>query len=181
MKCENVRDLLTTDYIDGELDEGARKEVVSHLESCARCRQFEEAVQRAAVAPFRGIQICSAPASLWHRVRRGIEQECEGGLRAAMWSVWKMLVHSRRAVFAGASLAAVIIIAVFLARVPSPISSGTRLSSSDSVEVNDYVWEQFLALSYEGNNETEIPAANGTDHSGTTSENFGTVIEQYLL
>lgn len=92
-----------------------------------------------------------------------------------------MLVHARRAAFAGASVAAVIIIAVFLARVLSPMSGGTRLSSSDSVEVNDYVWEQFLALSYEGNNDTEIPAANGTDHSGTTSDNFGTVIEHYFL
>jgi len=181
MKCEEMRELLTADYIDGELDEGARGDVVKHLETCTRCRQFEEAVRRAAVEPFRHAPLSSAPASVWHQVARGLDQERGGGVRAALRHGWEQFFTIRKVVYAAASLAVVILIAVILVRVPSTAGRGARLSSGDVEGVHDYMQEQFLALEYRGNNGAGSPVDGDTDYDGIVSVNFSTIVEEYLI
>ncbi len=181
MNCEEMRGLLTADYIDGELDEGARGEVVEHLAACTRCRQFKEAVRCAAVEPFRHAQLSSAPASVWHKVARRIDQERGGGVRVALRRGWERLFTIRKAVYAAASLAVVSLIVAFLVRVPSTAGRGARLSSGDVEGVHDYMKEQFIALEYQGNNGAESPVDGDMDYDGIVSVNFGTIVEKYLI
>jgi len=181
MNCEEMRELLTADYIDGELDEGARGDVVKHLETCTRCRQFEEAVRRAAVEPFRHAQLSSAPASVWNQVARVLDQERGGVVRAALRCGWERIFTIRKAVYAAASLAALILIAAILVRVPSTAGRGARLSSGDVEGVHDYMREQFLVLEYQGNDGAESPVDGDMDYDGIVSVNFGTIVEEYLI
>lgn len=75
MKCNEVRDIVITDYVDGELDTGAKREIDLHLQGCASCRQFMEAVMAAAVAPLRGAQTAVPPPWLWQRIASGLERK----------------------------------------------------------------------------------------------------------
>lgn len=181
MNCRRMRELIATDYTDGELDEGARQGVMAHLDVCTGCRQFEEAVRRAAVAPFRDVPLSSAPASVWHKVMRGIERESDGGIRAALRDGWESLIRVRRVAYAAASAVAVVIIAMFLVHVPSAPPRPIMVSSVDTEGVDDYLREQFTSLSgYAG--EDNGSSANGESGSaGITSVNFGTVVEEYLM
>jgi anti-sigma factor RsiW len=179
MKCGEIRGLLAADYIDGELDEGARGEVERHLGACPRCRQFEEAVRRDAINPFRDAQLTAAPASLWHRVRQGIEQERSGGLGAVLRG-WLCMFRIWEAAAAAASLAVVILVAMFLLHAPPTATRGTRVPSADTEELQAYLQEQLSSLAYHGNNGSG-ESSNGETANGSSSANFGTLVEEYLM
>ncbi len=38
MNCNQIRDIIATDYIDNELDEGTLSMIEAHVRSCATCR-----------------------------------------------------------------------------------------------------------------------------------------------
>lgn len=176
MKCTEARALLASDYIDGELDGDARGEVVRHLEACVGCRQYEETVRRAAVEPFRNAPRDTAPASLWPKVRRGIQREREGGVRAALCRLRRSFFVPAAA-YAAAFAAAAVIAVMFLARAPFTGPGGTRAPSSDSEELHAYIQEQFSILAYQDANGAE----NFANGNGAGSANFGTVVEEYLM
>lgn len=180
MKCEEIRGLLAADYIDGELDEGARGEVERHLGACLRCRQFEEAVRRDAIDPFRDAQLTAAPASLWRRVRQGIEQERSGGLGAVLRG-WLCMFRIWEAAAAAASLAVVILVAMFLLHAPPTATRGTRVSSADAEGVHDYLREQLPALSDPGDNGTGDRDDQDAEYGVMAAVDFGTVVEEYLM
>jgi len=173
MKCTEIRELLASDYLDGELDEGARGEIVRHLDACVGCRQYEETVRRAAVEPFRNAPRDTAPASLWLKVQRGIAHEQERGICAALNRVWRSLRFPAYA-------AAAAIVAVFLARAPFTVSGGTHVSSADTEELQAYLQEQLSSFAYHGNNGSG-ESSNGETANGSASANYGTLVEEYLM
>jgi anti-sigma factor RsiW len=177
MKCTEIRELLASDYLDGELGEGARAEVVRHLGACVGCRRYEETVRRAAVEPFRIAPREMAPASIWPRVQRGIAREQERGIRAALSRVWRSL---RFPAYAAASAAAAAIVAVFLARAPFTAPGGTRAPSADTEELQAYLQEQLSSLAYHGSNGPG-ESSNGETVNGLPSANYGTLVEEYLM
>jgi len=73
-KCDYFKDLILTDYIDGQLDKNTAGSVQSHLLSCSDCRAFLKEVKMGLV-PFQQAAHLPAPAELWEAVRQGIEQE----------------------------------------------------------------------------------------------------------
>jgi len=75
MRCDKVKELLMTDYIDGELDGATEKLVRQHLESCVECRAFEAAVQKSAVKPLKAATQKRPPAYVWERIRREVYEE----------------------------------------------------------------------------------------------------------
>ncbi len=78
-KCDHFKDLILTDYIDGELDKDSAGSLENHLLDCCDCRVFlKEVKANAAIFPAS----CSAnvlrqpvPAELWAAVRQRIEHE----------------------------------------------------------------------------------------------------------
>ncbi len=78
-KCDYFKDLILTDYIDGELDKNSAGSVESHLLDCSDCRAFfKEVKDNAAIFPVS----CSAnvlhqpvPAGLWAAIKQSIEHE----------------------------------------------------------------------------------------------------------
>jgi anti-sigma factor RsiW len=82
MKCDKYRDIIITDYVDGELDERGKQEIDRHLRDCAACRAYAAAVSNLAVEPLRTTIPVEPPAFLWTRIRSHLEQEpVHGGLK----------------------------------------------------------------------------------------------------
>ncbi len=75
MKCNKFRDLIITDYVDGELDEQGKQEVERHLQGCAGCREFAAAVSTLALDPLRKTVSAEPPAFLWTRIQSRLEQD----------------------------------------------------------------------------------------------------------
>ena len=74
-KCEQFKELILTDYIDGQLDRGAASEVEGHLLDCSECRAFFREVKDSAAVPFQQASRQPVPAELWGQIRQRIEDE----------------------------------------------------------------------------------------------------------
>ena len=75
MKCNNFRDIIITDYVDGELDEQGKQEIGRHLQDCPACRAFAAAVRSMAVDPLRQTAPEETPPFLWTRIQSRLEQQ----------------------------------------------------------------------------------------------------------
>ncbi len=74
-KCDHFKDLLLTDYIDGELDKDLAGSLESHLLDCGDCRAFLKEVKNNAALPFTQARHQPVPAELWDSIRQNIEHE----------------------------------------------------------------------------------------------------------
>lgn len=82
MDCKKVRDIIMTDYIDGELDAAAKAAVDGHLKGCTGCSELLAALS-GALEPLRGASPGAPPASVWVGVKeafdnRGVQKEYVG-------------------------------------------------------------------------------------------------------
>ena len=76
MDCRMIRELILTDYLDGELDLGRRKVLESHLQGCRACAEFARKAQAGVVEPFKSAkQQPVAQEYLWHKIKMIIEKE----------------------------------------------------------------------------------------------------------
>jgi len=73
-KCDQFKDLVLTDYIDGELDKNFAGSLESHLLDCSDCRAFFKEVKDVAL-PFQQSLRQPVPAGLWVAIKQNIEQE----------------------------------------------------------------------------------------------------------
>jgi predicted anti-sigma-YlaC factor YlaD len=74
-KCEQIKDLILTDYIDGELDKNLVESIESHLLECGDCRAFLKEVKNNAALPFQKVLREPVPAQLWSAIKENIENE----------------------------------------------------------------------------------------------------------
>ena len=74
-KCDHFKDLILTDYIDGELDKNSVGNLESHLLDCSDCRVFFKEVKDNAVLPFQQALHQPAPAQLWDTIKQSIEHK----------------------------------------------------------------------------------------------------------
>jgi anti-sigma factor RsiW len=74
-KCDHFKDLILTDYIDGELDKNSFGILESHLLDCSDCRAFLKEVKDNAALPFQQALRQPAPAGLWDMIKQSIEHE----------------------------------------------------------------------------------------------------------
>lgn len=72
-KCDAIRDLVLTDYIDGELDKNIQVIMESHLQNCRDCRAFAQAVKNNATGPFQKAHRQPVPVVIWETIRENIE------------------------------------------------------------------------------------------------------------
>ncbi|MBF0505128.1 MAG: zf-HC2 domain-containing protein [Candidatus Omnitrophica bacterium] len=71
-KCEYFKDLLLTDYIDGELAQKIKLELDNHLLVCPDCRVFAQEVKKRTVQPFYNVSAQPVPGVIWETVRERI-------------------------------------------------------------------------------------------------------------
>jgi predicted anti-sigma-YlaC factor YlaD len=161
MRCDRIRELLKSDYLDGQAAEKEKQDVLEHLKQCAQCRQLEKDLL-AAAAVLRGAEEQEVPDRLWQNIREAIITESVNAEEAVNKSVWERLrglIWAPRPVFALASaLTAVIFIAIFAGLVIQNRLSIERLDSALSV------------MEYRANGDN-TQLLNG----------FGTNVEEYFL
>jgi anti-sigma factor RsiW len=93
MRCEEIRSLLMTDYIDGQLDPGKETRVKEHLAGCSACRAFEESVRAITVTPFKEAKLVSPPERVWREIERRIAK------KSASYSILEKLRDILDAIF----------------------------------------------------------------------------------
>ena len=165
MDCKRIRDLLITDYGDGEANEKVAQEVRQHLSACDSCRHFERQLQRAAVEPLRGIGEMQPPEALWHRISGAIAAERQArSFFARFAEAMRTFGIIRRPAFAVATALVVILVAVTFARLP--------LRSQNTTAA--YLQEQAAFLS-------SLDTGNADGFIGADDVTFGTVLEKYFL
>ena len=69
MKCSKVKDLLLTDYMDGETSPELSKKIEEHLITCETCRDLYAAVKERTVLPLREAESIDPPEGLLGLVR----------------------------------------------------------------------------------------------------------------
>jgi predicted anti-sigma-YlaC factor YlaD len=74
-KCEQIRDWILTDYIDGWLDKKMTGQLEGHLLDCRDCRAFFKEVKDNVSLPFQQISQQPVPAALWTAIKQTIEQK----------------------------------------------------------------------------------------------------------
>jgi len=166
MNCKKIRELIMTDYLDGEISQRLKEEVEKHLSSCYRCREFKQTVMKEAVEPFRVSGENKPPDYLWYRIKDAIaakeEKEAVSVFRR-MRIFWEHIFSFPKPVFALATISAVILTAVVL----------TKLPLNNQKTVNKYLEEQ---LDFLVNLDVDEP-----DYFDTGIVDLGTSIEEYLL
>ena len=75
MKCEDVKELILTDYLDGQLGKEMKAQIEKHLTICKGCKEYEFLTRTAAVEPFDNLEKYSPPEATWNKIREQIEEE----------------------------------------------------------------------------------------------------------
>ncbi len=163
-KCDHFKDLILTDYIDGELDKNLAGSLENHLLDCSDCRAFfKEVKDNAAIFPVS----CSAnvlhqpvPAGLWDTIKQSIEHENQASSPLADFiAQLKGLIIFPRMVPVFASLILMLL--------------------AGSVTLNTIQIQQAKA---KDQGEYLVSLLSSTGHSVPSDNNdFGTPIEHYFL
>ena len=75
MKCEYVKELILTDYLDGQLGREQKTQIEKHLTICKDCKEYELLTRTAVVEPFNSLERYNPPEAAWHKIREQIEEE----------------------------------------------------------------------------------------------------------
>lgn len=115
MNCKKARELILTDYIDGELKPELRKEIEGHLHLCKGCRKLLCDLQESAVKPFKQLEELVPPEAVWDNIREAIREKEENVFSLSDWfrQVLGRISYIPRPAFAVTMATAVIVMGVF--------------------------------------------------------------------
>ncbi len=75
MKCQDIENLILSDYLDGEGVQEVAFQVKSHIQECSSCKNFYEEVVSVTAAPFDVLPVIKAPQTLWERIEEKIDSK----------------------------------------------------------------------------------------------------------
>jgi predicted anti-sigma-YlaC factor YlaD len=165
MNCKRVKELIMTDYRDGEGSESVRKQIVSHLSACTDCRVYEQTVRQNADRLFKDLDPVQPPEAVWHNIREAVNEDRSQAAPSFLERVFDFVRESfvvRKPAYAFATVFTVILVTVFYWG--SPVRQ--------HMLVKDYLSQKsafMVALNDAPNGELDKVA------------NFNTAIEQYLF
>lgn len=136
MKCEKMKDIIITDYIDGFCTQSEAAEIESHLKECEDCRRFLEAVRNRAILPFGEAGDQKAPDTLWNAVRDRIEERKSESQVISIKSFLKHYVFSKP-VLSVVSIAAMFALVIFAGN----MNFGQKTDRSRQQAAEEYLFE----------------------------------------
>ncbi|NQT95203.1 MAG: zf-HC2 domain-containing protein [Candidatus Omnitrophica bacterium] len=163
MKCERAKELLMTDYADGELGKTYEKDIRQHIRNCKGCEELEKALKKTIIEPLKDSSRHTPPAYLWNNIKESINVKQAKNPIEDMIVNLGMLLRKRKPAFAFATAAAILLVVATLIQIPM----------SREKAVNSYLNEQGEFLNYLGNGENGYAEFN--------SEGLGTGIEEIFL
>jgi len=149
MRCEEVRELLMTDYLDGELPSKTAAAVKEHLAGCKACTDLEARIRLSAVEPFRGLAPANPAESVWRNISESIKAPPRPERKI-----------SPRPVFLAATIAVLLVAAAFL----------MHRSYAESKEMGLYIEEEIGYLS--------SLDTNGSDNYYGTMADIGVITNE---
>ena len=164
MDCERIKELLITDYLDGEATEALKKEIDSHLRACDMCKEFKVSLEKSAIEPFENAPSEIPPESLWYNIKSAIEKERAPKTVIGIIDILAERLRPRRAILALATAAVIMIM----------VTVSVLLPDNRQRIVNNYLQEQMESLhDLNGNGEGQLA---DTGYTG-----FDTSIEEFFL
>ncbi len=158
--CKEFKDIILTDYIDGELDGKVKDQIEGHLRVCSQCREFADEVKAQLITPFQQTLRANVPEKLWRSIEESIVKENEQVHPAVNWidRLVQSLTFPR---LAPVVLSFILFISAGLWLLNS--RQGSQVAGSDPGE---YVADVLDSVN---------------DLAQTDTNSFGTSIEQYFL
>ncbi|MBN2483926.1 MAG: zf-HC2 domain-containing protein [Candidatus Omnitrophica bacterium] len=168
MNCKKIKDIIITDYIDGQLTSRIRQQIDGHLDRCEECRAFAQKVKETVVLPFKpAAQPEDPPEFVWERIRSSVQKEesllQRIGRKAARY-VCGILYLPRPAL---AAVLSVVVLFVVVSSVQIP-------ALQRKTAVNSYLSEQLVYLA-----SLDAGTLNGNNNGDTFD--MGTDIEEFLF
>jgi len=118
MNCENIKNIIITDLIDGELSQPQEAVVKQHLENCAACRQYLNDVKKSIVEPFQNVPSQKLPEGLWLNIKTAIESQPKEPVFNPL-GVFTRLLRLPRSIFTLSTSLAILLIGLVLIKSPN--------------------------------------------------------------
>ncbi len=114
MNCDQIRDLILTEYLDGECSPEVKQKVEIHLSSCRVCAELAADARQVTVEPFIDIPTFKISSErVWSALQQQIAMEEKLPVRTSWRENWSMLwdrwVTLPRAALAGLVMGVVVI------------------------------------------------------------------------
>ena len=154
-KCEQFKDLILTDYIDGEADQTVKQQIDAHLLVCPDCLRLAEEVKKNAVVPFTQVSREAVPDGIWEGIKERIGQEAP----------WHTRVQDFVSALAGPRAVPAFAGLVLLTLVWSTVLHDQQLRQVKEKEQGEYL----------------VSVLSSTDQSAETDNTAETPIETYFL
>jgi anti-sigma factor RsiW len=113
MKCDRIRELIMTVYVDGEASDSEKRLVEEHMASCEACRAFHRDVVEKAVTPLRESGVLELDEAVWVRIKERIGRKQEVPLAGVLEKLRRGLIPERPA-FALVSVAALLVAGILV-------------------------------------------------------------------
>ena len=159
-KCDHFRDLILTDYIDGQSDKLTIGSIESHLLSCSDCREYLKEVQNNLAMPFHQALHQPVPIELWDTIKQNIEQ------KNLVTSPWENIIDGLKGFFAFPRMVPVFASLILMLLVGSVTLNTVHFQQAQAKDQGEYL---ISLLSSTG------PSVQGD------SNDPGTPIEHYFL
>ena len=158
---EQIKEIILTDYLDGRLDETAKKEIDTVISQDVELTEFLNAVMKSAQEPFNNIQDAQPPEHVWQNIKEQIEGSQTPSILEDFLDRIKILWARPRLSFALGSVATVLIVFLWV---------GTSQFRNTPVPYNSEHVENLIFL-----------AGGDIVDPEDISNGFGTSIEEYFL
>ena len=164
MKCNDIQELILTDYLDGEIHPDIKEKVDDHIAGCQVCRELLAVSRQVADDPFKHAQPkFENQQEVWQKIKFKIEEEVLTEKFTPQWN-WLERIKNILTVPRMSVALSVVVIALLTAAVYFRNSANTMIvhQSSDQTQIINDVVEELSIV--------EDEAAS-----------YGTALESYFL
>jgi hypothetical protein len=167
MKCEDVKELILTDYLDGQLGKEQKTQIEKHLAICSECKEYELLTRAAVVEPFNDLEKHNPPEATWNKIREQIEEERpqyepENSFADLILRI-KEFLYIPKPAFVVTSILVLLLVGITVITLKPDNQKVVQVNPESQIECINYLMTVF-----------DQEGANGND-------DFGTSIEDYFL
>ncbi len=167
MKCEYVKELILTDYLDGQLGKEQKAQIEKHLTICKGCKEYELLTRTAVVEPFNNMERHNPPEATWNKIREQIEEELPlqepTNSFADLINRVKTFLYIPKPAFVVTSIIVLLLVVITVIKLPTEEQKIVKVNPESQIECITYLMSVF-----------DQETMNGND-------DFGTSIEELFL
>ena len=167
MKCEDVKELILTDYLDEQLGKEQKAQIEKHLAICRDCKEYELLTRAAVVEPFNNVERHNPPEATWNKIKEQIEEELPlqepTNSFADLIHRVKTFLYIPKPAFVVTSILILLLVVITVIKLPTEDQKIVKVNPESQIECINYLLSVF-----------DQETVNGND-------DFGTSIEELFL